>query len=338
MRVKVAINGFGRIGRQIFRQLVDREELDLVAINDVAPPDNLVYLLRHDSVYPDPEVTIEVQEDALRWGERTIPFTNIKSPEELPWQDRGVEIAIESSGVFTHRDDAAKHLDAGAGYVIITAPAKGGPVFTTCLGVNEDQFDPAKHQIVSNASCTTNALAPVAKVLHDTFGIVKGFMSTVHAVTSSQSLVDAPSKKVRRGRSAILSTIPTTTGAATATTQVLPELEGRLDAMAFRVPVACGSVIDLVALTEKPATVDRINAAFRGAAQSERMRGILGITDEELVSADIIGTTYSALVDGPSTNVLGENMIKVLAWYDNEWGYARRVVDLAVYMGQRLQG
>lgn len=331
MTTKVAINGFGRIGRLTFRQFMEVEELEVVAINDIVPLDNLAYLLKKDSVYVDPDLAIEAQDGALCWGEQEIRFTQSRTPEELPWDDMGVDIAIESTGLFTKREDAAKHLEAGADRVIITAPGKGADL-TICMGVNEDRFDPNRDVIISNASCTTNCLAPVAKVLHQEFGIESGLMTTVHAVTSSQSIVDAPHKKWTRGRSAMANIVPTTTGAAIATTLVLPELEGKLDGLAMRVPVTAGSVIDLVVQTEKRLTVESVNDAFREAAQTDGMNGILGVSEEPLVSSDIIGSTYSALVDAQSTMALGDNSAKVLALYDNEWGYAQRVVDLTSYV------
>ncbi|MGD8624820.1 MAG: type I glyceraldehyde-3-phosphate dehydrogenase [Anaerolineae bacterium] len=330
---KVAINGFGRIGRLVFRHLMAEKALEVVAINDIAPLDNLAYLLRYDSVHSDPGLTVEARDGALHWGDERIPYYSVRDPAQLPWQELGVEIALEATGIFTKREDAAKHLEAGAGHVIITAPGKGADM-TVCLGVNEDQIDPAEHTVISNASCTTNCLAPVAKVLDEAFGIETGFLTTVHAYTSSQSLVDAPSKKWRRGRAAAESIVPTTTGAAIATTLVLPQLEGKMDGLAMRVPIPAGSIIDFVAQTAKPVTVETVNDAFRRAAQSPAMEGILGITDEELVSADIVGSTYSALVDGQSTMVLADRTVKVLAWYDNEWGYARRVADLAAYIAR----
>jgi glyceraldehyde 3-phosphate dehydrogenase (phosphorylating) len=237
--------------------------------------------------------------------------------------------------LFTKREAAAQHLQAGARQVIITAPGKGADL-TVCMGVNNEQYDPARHQVVSNASCTTNCLAPVAKVLNDHFGIVTGFLTTVHAYTSSQAIVDAPSRKWRRGRAGAVSIVPTTTGAAIATTEVLPELQGKLDGLALRVPVPAGSIIDFVAQTEQPVTVEKVNQAFSQAAHSQAMQGILGLSQEELVSADIVGSEYSALVDAASTMTLGDHTVKVLAWYDNEWGYSRRVMDLAIYIGERL--
>jgi len=309
-------------------------DIEVVAINDIAPLDNLAYLLRRDSVYKDPGATIETEDGALRWNDRKIRFLQEKQPENLPWQELDVDIVVEASGAFTARDKAALHLRAGAEYVVITAVSTGADL-TVCLGVNEEDFDPTRHKVISNASCTTNCLAPVAKVLHEEFGIVAGFLTTVHAYTSSQGIVDRPSKKWRRGRAGAVSIVPTTTGAATATTEVLPELKGRLDGMAMRVPVPSGSVIDFVFQSEKDVSVEAINAAFGEAAENKAMKGILGISDDELVSADIVGSNYSALVDASSTRVLQKKMAKVLAWYDNEWGYACRVADMATYVARQ---
>lgn len=336
MATRVGLNGFGRIGRLVFRHLIEGENADLqiIALNDIAPLDNLVYLLRHDSVHSEPEGEIETGDDSLRWGDRKVRFTSVRHPRELPWKEMEVDLVIEASGVFTRREDAAQHLDAGAERVIITAPGEGADL-TVCMGVNHDRFDPEQHRVLSNASCTTNCLAPLAMVLDEEFGIESGVLTTVHAYTSSQSVVDAPSKKWRRGRAAATSIVPTTTGAAVATTEVLPELEGKLDGMAMRVPVPDGSICDFVIESEQPATKEAVNDAFRKAARSERLEGILGVTDEELVSSDIIGSTYSALVDAPSTMVIREHMIKVLAWYDNEWGYAKRVADLAAHVARK---
>jgi glyceraldehyde 3-phosphate dehydrogenase len=333
MSKRVAINGFGRIGRLVFRQIMERDVFDVIAINDIAPLDNLVYLLRHDSVQSEPDAKITIQDSKLVWDSKVIRFLSERDPAKLPWEEMDVDLVLEASGVFTKREDAAKHLQAGASRVLVTAPSKGADI-TICMGVNEGKYKSSDHLVVSNASCTTNCLAPVAKVLDDNFGIVNGFLTTVHAYTSSQSIVDAPSKKWRRGRAGAASIVPTTTGAAIATTLVLPQLKGKMDGLAIRVPVPAGSIIDFVVQTEKPVSVQSVNDAFRKAAQSKEMKGILGITDEELVSADIIGSTYSALVDAQSTMILGENSVKVLAWYDNEWGYSRRVVDLADYMTQ----
>ncbi len=330
---RVAINGFGRIGRLVFRHFMEEDGFEVAAVNDIADPANLAYLLRRDSVHVDPGVEVEAGAGELRWGDRSVRFLSEKDPASLPWKEMDVEIAVEATGLFTRRDDAAKHLEAGADRVLISAPGKGVDL-TVCMGVNEEIFDPEKHRVVSNASCTTNCLAPVAKVMDEAFGIVTGFLTTVHAYTSSQGIVDRPHKKWRRGRAAAVSIVPTTTGAAVATTEVLPRLEGKLDGMAMRVPVPDGSVIDFVAQTEKPVTVKSVNDAFRKAAGTDRMKGILGISDDELVSADVIGSTYSSLVDAGSTMVLGEKTAKILSWYDNEWGYARRVVDLAGHMSE----
>ncbi|MGD8868394.1 MAG: type I glyceraldehyde-3-phosphate dehydrogenase [Gemmatimonadales bacterium] len=333
MSKRVAINGFGRIGRLVFRQLIEDEEFSVVAINDIAPLENLAYLLRYDSVHPDPSVAIRPGNDTLHWDDRDIPFLSERNPAEIPWKDVGADLVIEASGIFTRRNEAAEHLTGGADRVIVTAPAKGADL-TVCMGVNEDSFDPSKHFVISNASCTTNCLAPVAKVLDEAFGIESGLLTTIHAYTSSQAVVDAPSKKWRRGRAAALSIVPTSTGAAIATTEVLPELEGKLDGMAMRVPVPDGSIIDFVVQTEQPATVDRVNDAFQRASETDRLKGILGVSNEQLVSADVIGSTYSALVDTTSTMVVRDHSVKVLAWYDNEWGYARRVIDLTAYVSQ----
>ncbi|MGM0669986.1 MAG: type I glyceraldehyde-3-phosphate dehydrogenase [Gemmatimonadota bacterium] len=334
MATRIAINGFGRIGRLVFRMAMESEELEVVALNDVAPLDNLVYLLKYDSVHENPDVEVGSSEGALHWGKEEVRFLSERNPADLPWKDMGVEVVLEASGVFTKRDDAALHLDAGARRVIITAPAKRADV-TICPGVNEDAFDPAAHTVISNASCTTNCLAPVAKVMDDAFGIESGFLTTVHAYTSSQAIVDAPSKKWRRGRAGAASIVPTTTGAAVATTLVLPHLEGKLDGLAMRVPVPNGSIIDFVANTREPVSVEAVNQAMKDASASGPMKGILGFTEEELVSQDIIGSNYSALVDGLSTMVLGGKTAKVLAWYDNEWGYSRRVVDMAEIVAGR---
>jgi glyceraldehyde 3-phosphate dehydrogenase len=336
MATRVAINGFGRIGRLVFRHLIEgeNEDLQVIALNDIAPLDNLAYLFRHDSVHSEPGLEIDAADDALRWGDRTVRFTSVRDPGELPWKEMEVELVIEASGVFTRREQVAKHLDAGAERVIITAPGKGADL-TVCMGVNHERYDPDQHRVLSNASCTTNCLAPVAMVLDEEFGIESGVLTAVHAYTSSQSIVDGPAKKWRRGRAASSSIVPTTTGAAVATTEVLPELEGKLDGMAIRVPVPDGSICDFVIQSEQPTTKEAVNEAFRKAAASERLADILGVTDEELVSSDIIGSTYSALVDAPSTMVVREHTIKVLAWYDNEWGYAKRVADLVAHVARK---
>jgi glyceraldehyde 3-phosphate dehydrogenase len=334
MAPKVGINGFGRIGRLVFRQLMEDGDLEVAGINDIAPLDNLAYLLRHDSAQRPPDVAVGADGDQLRWGDATVAFSSEHDPGALPWADLGVEVAVEATGLFRSRDAAAEHLTAGADRVVITAPAKD-PDVTICMGVNHHAFEPAEHRIISNASCTTNCLAPVARVLHDRFGVVRGLLTTVHAYTSSQGIVDQPASKWRRGRAGAANIVPTTTGAAVATTEVVPELEGRLDGLAVRVPVPVGSIIDFVATTQRTVSVEAVNDAFREAAASGPLEGILGVSDEELVSSDIVGCSFSALVDGPSTMVLGDNLVKVLAWYDNEFGYARRVADLVGHVARR---
>jgi glyceraldehyde 3-phosphate dehydrogenase len=312
---------------------MNNKALDVVAVNDIAPLDNLLYLLKFDSAQQNPDASIEAKNKAFKFGSKEVTFTSEKDPSNLPWKEMGVEIVIESTGFFTDREGASKHLQAGAKRVIISAPAKNADN-TICMGVNEEVFDPEKDIIISNASCTTNCLSPVAKVLDDNFGIASGILTTIHAYTSSQAIVDSPKKKWRRGRAAAVSLVPTTTGAAIATTKVLPQLEGKMDGMAIRAPIPVGSVIDFTVHTEKPVTVEKVNQAFRKAADSSKMKGILGVSDEELVSADIIGSNYSALVDLESTMVVGDHDVKVLAWYDNEWGYALRCVDLAEFVAQ----
>ncbi len=333
MATKVAINGFGRIGRLVFRHLMDNDALDVVAVNDIAPMDNLLYLLKFDSVQSTPKEEIKANNKGFTFGNKEVAFTSEKNPADLPWKEMGVEIVIESTGFFTDREGASKHLEAGAKRVIISAPAKNADR-TICLGVNEEDYDAEKDTIISNASCTTNCLSPVAKVLDEHFGIASGILTTIHAYTSSQAIVDSPKKKWRRGRAGAVSLVPTTTGAAIATTKVLPQLEGKMDGMAIRAPIPVGSIIDFTVHTENPVTVEKVNQAFRDAAESKGMKGILGVTDEELVSADIIGSPYSALVDLESTMVIGDHDLKVLAWYDNEWGYSLRCVDLAEYVAK----
>src|SRR5690554_3581819 len=331
MRKKIAINGFGRIGRLVFRNALELDEVDIVAINDISALDNLIYLLKYDSIQARPQADIRLGENSIRWNDREIRFLSEKDPTLLPWQALGVDTVIEASGRFTSREGAGLHLRAGAQHVIICAPSKGADI-TVCMGLNHDRIDREKHQIISNASCTTNCLAPIAKILNDTFEIEYGLLNTIHAVTASQKVVDGASKKWRRGRSALLNIIPTSTGAAKATGEVLPELKGKLDGMAMRVPVATGSVVDFVVQTKKEISVDRINQALQEAAAAPPYQDILLASDEELVSSDIIGSNYSSIVDLSSTMVLGNHLAKVLAWYDNEWGYARRTAELAAYL------
>jgi glyceraldehyde 3-phosphate dehydrogenase len=334
MAIRVAINGFGRIGRNVLRSAKKSgADLDFVAVNDLTDTETLAHLLRHDSVHGHYPGKIEARENALVVDGDEVRVLSEKDPAALPWGDLGVDIVIESTGRFTSRADAAKHLDGGAKKVIISAPAKNEDV-TVVLGVNEDAYDPARHHVVSNASCTTNCLAPVVKVLLDEFGFRRGIMTTVHSYTNDQQILDLPHKDLRRARAAALSIIPTTTGAAKATGLVLPQVKGRIDGMAMRVPTPDVSIVDLTCELEKDASVESINDAFRDAAQG-RLKGILAYEESELVSVDFIGNPHSAILDAPSTSVVA-GMVKVIAWYDNEWGYSSRCVDLARYMGERL--
>jgi glyceraldehyde 3-phosphate dehydrogenase len=330
MAVTVGINGFGRIGRNIMRAALGQKDIDFVAVNDLTNAGTLAHLLKYDSILGNLKATIEAKGDAIAVDGDQFKVLSVKDPAQLPWKDLGVDIVFESTGLFTNRDAAAKHLAAGAKRVIITAPAKG-PDVTLLLGVNADIYDPAKHQIISNASCTTNCLAPVAKVLHETFGIRNGWMTTVHAYTNDQQLLDLPHKDLRRARAAALSMIPTTTGAAVAVGEVLPELKGRLDGFALRVPTPNVSVVDLAAFVEKKTTREEINAAFTKAADGA-LKGIMQVSTEDLVSIDFRGNPHSAIVDAPYTKVMDGNFVKVLAWYDNEWGYSNRCVDLVRFM------
>jgi glyceraldehyde 3-phosphate dehydrogenase len=333
MAITVGINGFGRIGRNIMRAALGQKDLDFVAVNDLTNAATLAHLLKYDSILGNLKANIESNGDSISVDDEKFKVLSVKDPAQLPWKDLGVEIVFESTGLFTSRDAAAKHLAAGAKRVIITAPAKG-PDVTLVLGVNADAYDPAKHQIISNASCTTNCLAPVAKVLHETFGIRKGWMTTVHAYTNDQQLLDLPHKDLRRARAASLSIIPTTTGAATAVGEVLPQLKGLLDGLAMRVPVANVSVVDLAALLEKKTSAEEINAAFTRAAAGA-LKGILQVSTEELVSIDFRGNPHSSILDAAYTKVMDGDFVKVLAWYDNEWGYSNRCVDLVRFMARK---
>ena len=330
MSVRVAINGFGRTGRAMFRAAHEREaEIEWVAINDVADPEMLAYLLRHDTVYgPFPGV-VEATEDALIVDGRRIEAPSIPDPAALPWRELGVDVVVESTGRFRARADAAKHLEAGASKVIISAPAKD-PDVTVALGVNFDEaYDAEAHRIVSNASCTTNCLAPVAKVLHESLGIRHGLMTTIHAYTGDQRLLDAPHKDYRRARAAACNLVPTTTGAAKALGLVVPELAGRLHGYAVRVPVPTGSLIDLTLEVERPTTLEEVNAIVEARADQDELAGILVYSQEPLVSSDIVKSSYSAIFDGGLTAVVDGTQVKVVAWYDNEWGYSNRLVELA---------
>jgi glyceraldehyde 3-phosphate dehydrogenase len=331
MAVAVGINGFGRIGRLAFRGMADKD-IQVVGINDVVEPKILAHLLKWDSVHGQFPGTVSAEKDALVVNGRRIPVSAERDPAKIPWKQWGARIVVESTGLFTAREKAKAHLDAGAERVIISAPAEN-PDVTLVLGVNDAAYDPAKHFIVSNASCTTNCLAPVAKVLNDTFGVERGLMVTIHAYTADQNLVDAPHKDLRRARAGALSMIPTSTGAARAIGLVLPELKGKLDGYAMRVPTPDVSVVDLALQLKKPATDAAINEAIHKAAEGP-LKGILQYVDEPLVSADFVGNRHSSIFDAPSTKVLDGSFAKVLAWYDNEMGYATRVADLAVRMGR----
>jgi glyceraldehyde 3-phosphate dehydrogenase len=334
--IRIGINGFGRIGRCAAKQFLAKGGFQIVGINDLADIGDLAYLLKYDSVHGWYPSKVAAKESAIGIDDRTIPFFSETDPASIPWGDLGAEIIIECTGVFRKRTGAAKHLDGGAKKVIISAPADDADG-TFVLGVNHDRYDPANHDIVSMASCTTNCIAPAAKILHEAFGVDHIIFTTVHAYTASQSLMDKPMRKRRRGRAAALSIIPTTTGAAKATTRVLPELEGRIDGMAMRVPVPDGSITDIVATLKKEVTPETVNAALRDAATTSELKGILRVSDEAIVSHDILGDPHSSIVDAESTMVLRDHVVKVLAWYDNEWGYSARLVDFAGLIGKMLE-
>jgi len=334
MAIRVGVNGFGRIGRVFFRAALGSPEIEVVGVNDLATAKTLAHLLKFDSVHGTLGAEVVAKGEAIFVNGREIRVCSVKDPAALPWKELGVEVVVESTGLFRDTATASKHLQAGAKKVVISAPAKD-PDVTLVLGVNEHTYDPARHRIISNASCTTNCLATTAKVLDDAFGIRRGFASTVHSYTNDQPVHDFPHKDLRRARAAAVNMIPTTTGAATAVGLVMPKLKGKLDGIAIRVPTINVSVVDLVAELEKPAPVQAINDAFREAAAG-RMRGILDATDEELVSSDFNGNPHSAIVDLPSTAIVDGSLVKVLAWYDNEWGYSCRVRDLIRYMAKSL--
>jgi len=326
MAIKVGINGFGRIGRNIMRAAMGSGEIDFVAVNDLTNAATLAHLLKYDSILGNLKATITAQGDKISVDGDEFQVLSVKDPAQLPWKDLGVDVVFESTGLFTDRDSAAKHLTAGAKKVIITAPAKK-PDFSVVLGVNFDKYDPKAHHIISNASCTTNCLAPLAKVLHEQFGIKKGWMTTVHSYTNDQQLLDLPHKDLRRARAAALSIIPTTTGAATAVGEVMPELKGKLDGISMRVPTPNVSCVDLAAVLNKTTTSEAVNAAFKAAADGP-LKGILEYVEAPLVSIDFRGNPHSSIIDAPYTIVMDGDFVKVLAWYDNEWGYSSRCVDL----------
>jgi glyceraldehyde 3-phosphate dehydrogenase len=326
MAIKVGINGFGRIGRNILRAAMGDRSIDFVAVNDLTSAQTLAHLLKYDSILGNLAADISAKGDRIAVNRDEFQVLSIKDPAQLPWKALGVDVVFESTGLFTDRDAAAKHLAAGAKKVVITAPAKK-PDLTVVLGVNADTYDPAAHHIISNASCTTNCLAPMAKVLHQSFGIRKGWMTTVHSYTNDQQLLDLPHKDLRRARAAALSIIPTTTGAASAVGEVLPELKGRLDGIAMRVPTPNVSVVDLAAILERKTSAEEVNAAFKAAANGA-MKGLLEYVEAPLVSIDFRGNSHSSSVDSQYTSVMDGDFVKVLSWYDNEWGYSSRCVDL----------
>jgi len=334
MSVKVGINGFGRIGRNLFRAALNDPGIDIVAVNDITDPKTLAHLLKYDSIFGIFGAEVSFAGDFITVNGKSINVFKTKDPAELDWSSLGAEIVVESTGLFTKAEDAKKHLKGTVKKVIITAPAKGEDI-TIVLGVNEQAYDPAKHNILSNASCTTNCLAPPAKVLNDNFKILKGSMTTIHAYTNDQRILDLPHKDLRRARAAALSMIPTTTGAAKAIGLVIPELKGKLDGYAMRVPTPDVSVVDLVVLVEKPTTTEAVNAALKTAAEGP-MKGILQYVEEELVSKDFTGNPHSSMVDAGFTKVIDGNLVKVVAWYDNEWGYSCRVRDLINFVAKSL--
>ncbi|MDR3295586.1 MAG: type I glyceraldehyde-3-phosphate dehydrogenase [Clostridiales Family XIII bacterium] len=331
MSIKVGINGFGRIGRNAFKAAIEKHaDFEIVAVNDITNPQTLAHLLKYDSCFGRFDGTVEAKEDAIVVNGKTIRITAVRNPAELPWKELGVEVVLESTGLFTKKADAAKHIEAGAKKVVISAPATDEDI-TVVMGVNEEKYDPAKHHVISNASCTTNCLAPVAKIIDKEFGVVKGMMTTVHSYTNDQRILDLPHSDLRRARAAALSMIPTTTGAAKAVALVLPQLKGKLNGLSLRVPTPAVSIVDIVFELEKSASKETVNAALKKASESE-MKGILGYSEEPLVSIDYKGDARSSIVDALSTMLIEDKMLKVLSWYDNEWGYSNRAVDLIEYI------
>ncbi len=336
MTIKIGINGFGRIGRNVFRAALNNPEAEVVAVNDLTDARTLAHLLKYDSVHGVLDADVRAGEGSFTVNGKKVRVLSEKEPSALPWGELGVSMVIESTGRFTKGEEAARHLQAGARKVIISAPGKNVDA-TIVMGVNHDSYDPGKHNVVSNASCTTNCLAPVVKVLHRHFTVKHGMMTTVHSYTNDQQILDLPHKDLRRARAASVSIIPTTTGAAKAVGLVIPELQGKLNGLAMRVPTPNVSIVDLVAVVEKSVTVEEVNEALRATAEGE-LKGIMAFSDAPLVSRDFNGDSHSCIVDGPSTMVLDGNLVKVLAWYDNEWGYSCRVLDLLLYMAKRETG
>jgi glyceraldehyde 3-phosphate dehydrogenase len=334
MAIRVGINGFGRIGRNVYRAAMADPNLEFVAVNDITDAKTLAHLLKHDSIHGPLAEPVSAGEDSLKVGTRSIRVLAQRDPTKLPWKDLGVDVVLECSGIFTDRDDAAKHLTAGAKKVIVSAPSKGADV-TICYKVNDQAYDPAKHHVISNASCTTNCLSPVAKVLHDSFGIKRGLMTTIHSYTNDQRILDLPHSDLRRARAAALSMIPTSTGAARAIGLVIPDLKGKLDGMAVRVPTPNVSLVDFTAELNKPATEEAINKAMQAAAEGP-LAGVLQYCAEPLVSIDFNHSAYSSIFDSALTRVIDGNFCKVLSWYDNEWGFSNRMRDVTLLVGKRL--
>ncbi len=334
MAIKVGINGFGRIGRNVLRTALGDKSIEIVAVNDLTDPKTLAHLLKYDSILGNLQHNITATADSIKIDDQTVKVFAQKDPAQLDWNSLGAQVVVESTGRFTNAEDAKKHLRGSVKKVIISAPAKGEDI-TIVLGVNEDKYDPAKHHVISNASCTTNCLAPVAKVLNDNFTIVKGTMTTIHSYTNDQVILDFPHKDLRRARAAALSMIPTSTGAAKAIYLAIPDLKGKLDGFAIRVPTPNVSCVDLVVLTEKNTTVEEVNAAMKKASEAGPLKGYLGYETNELVSMDFRGDSRSSIFDAPLTRVLGGNLVKIISWYDNEWGYSCRVRDLIDYIGKK---
>jgi glyceraldehyde 3-phosphate dehydrogenase len=334
MAIRVGINGFGRIGRNVFRACLGESKLEFVAVNDITDANTLAHLLKYDSVHGTLKQDVKAEGGSIALDGKSFKVLAERDPSKLPWKDLKVDLVLECSGIFTERDKAAKHLEAGAKKVIVSAPSKGADV-TLCYGVNHAAYDPAKHQVISNASCTTNCLSPIAKVLHDKFGIKRGLMTTIHSYTNDQRILDLPHEDMRRARAAALSMIPTSTGAAKAIGLVIPELDGKLDGMAVRVPTPNVSLVDLTAELVNPATDKEVNAAMRAAAEGP-LKGILHYCESPLVSVDFNGTPFSSIFDSALTRVIDKNFVKVLSWYDNEWGFSNRMRDVAVLIGSKL--
>ncbi len=334
MAVKVGINGFGRIGRNVYRAAMSAPDIEIVAVNDITDTGTLAHLLKHDSVLGNLDVDVKSTDDGIQVGDQFVKVFAQRDPAQIPWSEVGAQVVVESTGLFTKAENASKHLRDGVKKVIISAPAKGEDI-TVVLGVNDSEYDPDTHKVISNASCTTNCLAPVTKVLHDHFGIAKATMTTVHSYTNDQRTLDLPHPDLRRARAAALNMIPTNTGAAAAIGLVMPDLKGKCDGFAIRVPTPNVSVVDLVAVLDKNVTASEVNAKLKEASEAAPLKGILGYTEEPLVSSDFMRDPRSSIVDGSMTKVLDGNLVKVLAWYDNEWGYSNRVVDLARLIGKR---